>query len=322
VLVAACLAATGGTAATKRQVRVGIVLNSGVVPSSRTIEGGLFAGFLRADRNPGVGGRVQYIAPSGDASGALRFFAQQRYDLIITAFPGPIDEIDRIARQFPHVRFFMPDVPIEALPHRPKNVQGSDYRASEAGYLAGFLAALMEDRRAGKHMISAVGGVPFPGVDRWIVGYKAGARRADPEIGVRVGYSMDFVDPAKCRRVALSQIAAGSGVVFNVAGECGLGALGAAKEARVWGIGVDVDQSYLGAHILTSAVLRSDRGVFDTIGRLQRGTFTTGGNTVFDLRTGGVGLGKVSPNVPRSFLLRLESIRKAIVAGKIRVPHP
>jgi basic membrane protein A len=320
VLVAACLAAAGGSAAAK-QVRVGLVVYSGVVPSSRTIEGGMFTGFLRADRDPGVQGRVLYIPPSRDPSGPLRLLAQQRYDLIITGFPGPIAEVDRIARQFPRIHFFMPDLPIEALAHRPKNVQGSDYRAGEAGYLAGYLAALMDDHRAGKHVISAVGGIPLPGVDRWIVGYKAGAKKADPAIAVRVGYSMDFVNPAKCRRLALSQIAAGSGVVFNVAGVCGLGALGAAKEEGVWGIGVDIDQSYLGPHILTSAVLRLDRGVFGTIGRLKRGTLTTGGNTVFDLRNGGVELGKISPKVPRSFLLRLESVRKAIVAGRIRVPR-
>jgi basic membrane protein A len=322
VVVAACLAVTSGSAAAKRQLRVGFVVYSGVVPSGHTIEGRMFAGFLRADRRDGVQGRVQYIPPNQDPTGALRFFAQQQYDLVITAFPGPITAIDSIATEFPRIRFFMPDLRLQALSHRPKNVQGSDYRAGEAGYLAGYLAALMEGRRGGKHVISAVGGIPFPGVDRWIVGYTAGAKKADPTIAVRVGYSMDFVNPAKCKRVALSQIAAGAGVVFNVAGACGLGALAAAKQEGVWGIGVDIDQSYLGPHILTSAVLRLDNGVVDTIGRLQRGTFTTGGNTVLDLRNGGVGLGRISPKVPRSFLLRVERIRKAIVAGGIRVPRP
>jgi len=50
--------------------------------------------------------------------------------------------------------------------------------------------------------------------------------------------------------VALSQIAKGSRVVFQVAGVCGLGALEAASEHGIWGIGVDVDQSHLGQHIL------------------------------------------------------------------------
>ena len=122
--------------------------------------------------------------------------------------------------------------------------------------------------------------------------------KADPSVVVRIGYSNDFVNAAKCKRVALSQIAQGSGVVFNVAGACGLGTLQAAKEKGVWAIGVDIDQSYLGRHILTSAVIRRDRGVFDSVQRLVRGNLTTGGNTVFDLRNGFVGLGRISPEVP------------------------
>ena len=37
-------------------------------------------------------------------------------------------------------------------------------------------------------------------------------------------------------------------------------------------------------------------------------------------RNGGVGLGKISPKVPRSYLRRVERIRKEIVAGQITVP--
>ena len=63
----------------------------------------------------------------------------------------------------------------------------------------------------------------------------------------------------------------------------------------MWGIGVDVDQSFLGSHILTSAVIRLDVAVYAAIRRLVRGKFTTGSDTVVDLENGGVGLGKISP---------------------------
>ena len=58
----------------------------------------------------------------------------------------------------------------------------------------------------------------------------------------------------------------GSKVVFAAAGGCGLGALQAAKEQGVWGIGVDADQAYLGTHILTSATKKVDLAVFTTAG--------------------------------------------------------
>ncbi len=66
---------------------------------------------------------------------------------------------------------------------------------------------------------------------------------------VLVDYSQDFIDQAKCQDRANAQIAKGSDIVFQVAGQCGLGALDAAKTKGVWGIGVDADQAYLGDHI-------------------------------------------------------------------------
>ena len=123
----------------------------------------------------------------------------------------------------------------------------------------------------------------------------------------------------KGRSVALSQIAKGSRVVFQVADACGLGALEAASEHGIWGIGVDVDQSHLGPHILTSAVKRLDVAVFDTIEQLAHGTLETGRTSRFSLRSGGVGLGTISAEVPRSLKAEIEDVRAEIVAGKIPI---
>jgi basic membrane protein A len=170
-----------------------------------------------------------------------------------------------------------------------------------------------------EEVISSVGGQRVPSVERWIAGYQAGARGANPRVTTLNSYTDDFVDPVKGRSVALSQIAKGSRVVFQVASACGLGALEAAKERGIWGIGVDVDQSHLGRHILTSAVKRLDVAVFDTIEELARGTLETGRTSRFSLRTRGVGLGTISAAVPRSFKAEIEDVRAAIVAGKIPI---
>ena len=132
-------------------------------------------------------------------------------------------------------------------------------------------------------------------------------------------YTDDFHDPVKGRSVALSQIAKGSRVVFQVASACGLGALDAAGEHGIWGIGVDVDQSHLGGHILTSAVKRLDVAVFDTIEQLVRGTLETGRTSRFSLRSGGVGLGPISAAVPDSLKAEIEDVKAGIVAGRIPI---
>jgi len=320
-LAAACsLAAASGRATDRRAPRVAYVTYVGAVPGPRTTEGLLLLGFLRAKQKLGIDGQVLYVSPAQDPTGLLETLARRQFDLIVVAFPDPAP-VDVVARAFPRARFLMVDIPLQALDHRPHNVEGSIFRAEDAGYLAGYLAASMERRRAGPNVISAVGGQSYPGVDRWIVGYRAGAKHADPHVSIRVGYSGDFVDPTKCRRIALAQIAAGSGVVFDVAGDCGLGALAAAKAKSVWGIGVDEDQAFLGSHILTSAVIHLDTGMYRSIERFTRGRLPTGGNEVFDLRNGGVSLGHISPRVPASILRRLEAVRKAILAGSIDVPH-
>ena len=134
------------------------------------------------------------------------------------------------------------------------------------------------------------------------------------------GYSQDFSDQSKCKAIAANQIGAGSVVVFQVAGGCGLGALDAARENHVWGIGVDADQSFLGPHILTSATKKVDRAVYLAIQTLKAGRFK-GGDTVYGLAEGGVGLGKISPKVPASEVAKVEKIQLQIVNGKIVPPR-
>src|SRR5204862_3234678 len=79
---------------------------------------------------------------------------------------------------------------------------------------------------------------------------------ANPKVTVILSYANDptFSDQAKCKETALNQIQKKTRVIFAVAGGCGLGALNAAKEAKLWGIGGDVDQGDLGSFMLTRAL--------------------------------------------------------------------
>jgi basic membrane protein A len=313
--------ATGVQASRSVEPRVGFVAYPGSGPTPRTLDGLAFVGFERAERLP-IRGRVLYISPTQGPRSVLTTFARQDYDLVVAPL-FDADPVDSVSRRFPRVQFVIVDAQPGLLPKRHgPNIHRLFFRSEQAAYLAGYLSALMAGQTGGRPMVSAVGGFRFYGVTRWIVGFRAGARKAVPGINVRVDYSDDFANPSKCRRVALAQIAAGSRVVFNVAGNCGLGALRAAREKGVWGVGVDIDQSFLGPHILTSAVDRFDRGVYDTVRRFVNGRLAPGATTVYDLRGGGVELGRISPKVPSTFLRRVAGIRKQIVHGTIVVPRP
>ena len=143
-----------------------------------------------------------------------------------------------------------------------------------------------------------------------------GAKAAYPAIKTLNGYSQDFVDQAKCKEIALNQIAQGSKVVFQVAGQCGLGALDAAKEKGVQGIGVDADQSYLGAHILTSAIKKVDVAVYDAIKRSQAGKFAGGTDVIATVKNGGVGIGKISA-AGQKYADQVKQIQDKIASGEI-----
>jgi basic membrane protein A and related proteins len=280
---------------------------------------GAYLGLERAVRELGIRGRVLTPAPKEGYVPSLSLLARQKYDLVIGTGFFAAPAVDRVATEFPETRFAIIDCAHEELAHRPKNVVGLAFREEQAGYLAGHLAALVLTLSAGEEVISSVGGQRMPAVERFIAGYQAGARGANPRVTILNSYTDDFLDPVKGRSVALSQIARGSRVVFQVAGTCGLGALEAAGERGIWGIGVDVDQWHVGQHILTSAVKRMDVAVFDTIEEFAGGTLETGRTSRFSLQNRGVGLGTINAAVPRSLEAEIEDVRAEIVAGKISI---
>ena len=276
-----------------------------------------FNGLQRAQSELAVEGRVVESASAADYIPNMTSLARKGYDLVIGVGFAQGDAIGKVAQKFPKTKFAIIDVDHAFVPGKPANVEGLLFREQEVGYLVGYLAALQEQKRDGADVISAVGGMKEPPVDRFIAGYFAGARKADPGVKTLVGYSLDWDDQAKCKELALNQIAAGSGVVFQVAGGCGLGALNAAGERKRWGIGVDADQSSLGTHILTSAKKGVDAAVFLTIKAIQDGKWKGGGNATFGLKENGVGLGKVSSEVPQADVDKVNAIGEQIASGEI-----
>ncbi len=304
------------TGSTGKTIKVGLVTDIGGL-NDRGFNHLSYVGLLKAQSELGIAQRVYQAKSTQEYVPNLSTFARDGYDLTIGVGFTEADAIDTVATNFPNSKFAIVDVDQTQEKHKPANLLGLLFTEQETGYLVGYLAGLEEKRLAGKDVIASVGGQKQPPVDRFIAGYQAGAKAADPGITTLNAYSEDFSDQAKCKQIALNQIEQGAGVVFQVAGGCGLGALDAAKEKGVWGIGVDADQSFLGPYILTSAVKRVDTAVLDAIKLVVDGKFK-GGNVVFGLKDKGVAIGKISPKVPKSEVAKVMQIRADIVAGKIK----
>jgi basic membrane protein A and related proteins len=278
-------------------------------------------GLQQAVKQLKIQGRVLTSSQESDYIPNFTSLVRGGYNLIIGVGFLQTDALNTMATKFPKSHFAGVDVGVNDTKSKPKNYEGLLFKEQEVGYLAGYLAAL-KAKNSGR-VVSTVGGIKLPSVDRYIAGFQAGAKKAVPGTKTLNAYSQDFVDQAKCKEIALGQIGQGSRVVFQVAGGCGLGALDAAKSKGVCGIGVDNDQRFLGAHILTSAQKKVDKAVFLAIKNAKAGKFKGGKDNVFGLKNGGVGLGKFGAGncaVPKAWQKAVNKIAAQIKAGKIKPP--
>ena len=152
----------------------------------------------------------------------------------------------------------------------------------------------------GHKKIGVAGGLPIPPVNSYIAGYEFCAKKAVPGTKTVVQYSNDFVDQTKCATIAQNEISQGAQVIFQVAGICGDGALTKAGSLRQVGHrrGRRRVQRRSKGHILTSALKKTDVGVYNTIKTRSPASWQGGTNLLFNLKNNGVGVGKISPKVP------------------------
>ncbi len=321
VAVAALAAAAVGSASSGKStadVSVGLVTDIGGL-NDKGFNSLAYKGLKQAQSKLGVKGRVFISKSANDYIPNLATAAKQGNQLVIAVGFLMADGVSAAAKKFPNTHFAIIDYPWVALKGKPKNVRGIVFAEQEAGCLAGVAAANVTNTGT----ISSVGGVKIPPVDAFIAGYQYCAKKVRPTIETLNDYSQDFVAQDKCKELALKQNDAGSDVIFQVAGGCGLGALAAAKDRKVWGIGVDSDQGFLGSYVLTSAQKKVDSGVYQTIALEKAGKFKGKTDGVFNVKNNGVGYGVVSTRAPKRAALigKLELTRRKLISGALKPPR-
>ncbi|MBV8080394.1 MAG: BMP family ABC transporter substrate-binding protein [Actinobacteria bacterium] len=322
-LVAVVTAGSVATAAPKATFTAALVSDIGKF-NDKGFNQSQLAGLNEAKAKLGVKTISIQSNSSSDYLPNLTSMVRQGANIVSAAGYLLAPTLSQVAAQFPKVDFTITDDSVHGFDFQKakeiKNIEGLVYASNQAGCLVGYLAGEMTKAKGGKQVIGAVGGIEIPAVDDYIVGYNYCAKLADPGIKVLVGYSQDFVAQDKCKTVAQNQIGQGSQVEFQVAGGCGLGALNAAADAGIWGIGVDVDQYAVAKNVLTSALKRVDTGIFDAIKQASGGHFKGGSDLLFDLANGGIGVGKISPKVPAADVAAMNALKAKLIAGTVKVP--
>ena len=321
-------AATGGEteAPAEEAISVGMVSDTGGL-DDRGFNEFSINGFERAQEELGVDGRV-YVSESGDDYlPNLTAAVDDGHDLVVAIGFLIQPSVVEVATEATDVNFagvdqFYGEEPDcggeDQSPCALPNVVGLQFPSEEAGYLAGIVAAGMTETGT----VSTVGGIKIPPVDNWIAGFRQGVMDTNPDITLLNAYSQDFVDAAKCKEIALDQISQGSDVVFQVAGQCGLGALDAACQEGVFAIGVDADQSFAGDCVVTSALKPLELAVFETIKSVQEGTFAGGENRFFGIEDFPEAelLAPFTDAVPADVQTAVDEAREQLISGEIDPP--
>lgn len=297
----------------------------------------LEAGFDRGVSEFGFAAKKVELVELGDLNAIweeeLRRLSDEGIDVIFV-FDGLAEDLDRIAADYPNVRYVLLDQ-VGSAP----NVAYLPFADAEGAFMAGAAAALTTRTGA----IGFVGGTEWDVIWRLQAGYEAGARAADPEVRVLIEYLTTgfdfggFQDAKGAEEAARRMYGVGADVVFHAAGSAGLGVFEAAYGVsrstgrHVWAIGVDSDQyetvlrlpgvmraERWQPHILTSVEKRMDTAVYDVLRDLANGSFAPGRHEL-DLASGHLGL-SYSGGYLDELRADLESLEAAVIRGEIEVP--
>ncbi|BDR61024.1 BMP family lipoprotein [Lactobacillus xylocopicola] len=279
----------------------------------------------------------QYFQSSGAADFEPNFDQASKagYQTIFGIGYSLKDAVSAAAKKYPKKNFVIVDEVIKGQ----KNVASANFRSEQASYLAGVVAAT----ETKTNTIGFIGGAHGDIIDLFDAGFTRGVHDQAKKLGKKITllnqYVGDFKSADKEKAIARSMYAKKADIIFHASGLAGNGLFQEAKainqdrpaDKKVWAIGVDSDQSYLGNYktkdgkkdnfVMTSVITGVDIATKDISDRAYQGKFPGGQNLVYGLKTDGVSIkrGKVSAKAWKYS----RDARQDIINGKIKVPlHP
>jgi basic membrane protein A len=247
----------------------------------------------------------------------MRVLAERGYDLIVGVGFAQAPIMESVAADYPNQKFAI----IDGVIDRP-NVASLLFKEHEGSFLVGMIAASVSTTSK----IGFVGGMDIPLIHKFETGYMEGARYANPKIQVFDNYvgvnDAAWNNPGKGKELAKAQIERGADIIFQAAGNSGLGVFDAAEETHNLAIGVDSNQNWVKpGFVLTSMMKRVDVAVYRTVQEVVEGRFA-GGIHMFGLDNEGVSYALDDYNralIPQSVLDQVERAKQEIIAGRIKV---
>lgn len=264
-----------------------------------------------------LGGRVQVIQSSDQSQFVPNLQEAVNTGSTVTVGVGFLlnDALTKVALANPNAKFTL----IDAISKDTKNVASVTFRENEAAFLAGIVAGMSTKT----NKIGFVGGMETPPVVRFLSGFTAGAKYANPKVQVSSAYVGSFKDPAKAKELASGIFDLDADIIMDVAGGGGRGIYDAVKSLGPDYKVISVDtckESLAPDNFLTAAVKDVAGAVFRENKAAMDGTFK-GGPVSLGLKEGGVGLCQDNiDTIPANIMAKVNKAKAAIIAGTLKAP--
>ena len=246
---------------------------------------------------------VESVPEGADAERVLRDLATQGNTLIFGTTFGYMDTIQKLAADFPDVKW----------EHATGYKTAANVRTYEGAYLAGIVAGSMTK----SNQLGVVGSVPIPEVLRNLNSFTLGAQSVNPNISTKVVWVNEWFSPPKETEAATSLINSGVDVLFQNTDSPAV--LKTAQEKGVRAFGWDSDMKDYGpqAH-LGSAAINWVPYYTQSINDVLNGTWTEG-KAWWGVKEGAIDLVSMADDIPQEVKDKVAAAKAGLKDGSLHI---
>ena len=267
-----------------------------------------------------------YQPPNGDAAtdedriSSMKQACENGAEIVVAAGFLQATALEAAAKAYPDVHFVF----IDGWSLGLDNVAAIAFDEHQSGYLAGYAAVMEGYTKLG---FMGGGGGTNPACQRFGYGFAQGAEAAAAAKGITVelkyswAYGASFSASPELQTLAPSWYQSGTEVIFACGGSmfASVAAAASAEEAKV--VGVDVDQSYESATVITSALKGLSDAAQWALAKHYGGTWSEIGNNLTSLgaKDNAVGLPTATWSLQNWSVSDYEAMFAKIVSGELKV---
>jgi len=270
-------------------------------------------GFEASTKEAGMESNVVVLTDPSTYSSTLESVSA-RSDLVFTTFPPMIQAVEEVAPKHEDVDYVLLDAQLE---QSLDNVQELFFRENESSYLGGIVAGMMTQTKK----VGFLGSIKQDVIDRYLVGFDAGAKSVDPSIQVCYAYVGSLSDPALGKQFATTMYGQGVDIIHAATAGTQVGIYQAAEELEKYLVSADVDVRDLAPNYGLTATGPDFAGAAKVaVEQYASDSFKTG-LQVYGLADGAVRILPYNDDlVPPEVQAAVEAAKQGIIDGTITVP--